>query len=159
MAFAEAAEDADGVLTKIEAEVMDMLKPEMGGFGSRRGYGGYRRGAGGRRDRGSELAGAGELGPGVFQDCRGSAVAAQAEVVAEYVKMDEEMDSETAEGAAAGRTSQGAVGGCPAHVCGVEAHAAEEERLVQYFVECDRAPEVSIFSPRRLAYCVQSAFP
>ena len=89
-----------------------------------------------------------------FYETAEGPVAAQAEDVAEYVKMDEEMDPETAEGAAAGRTSQGAVGGCPAHVCGVGAHAAEEERLVQYFVECDRAPEASIFSPRRLACCV-----
>ena len=40
----------------------------------------------------------------VFETAEGP-IAAHAEVVAEYVKMDEEMDSETAEGAAAGRTS------------------------------------------------------
>ena len=72
-------------------------------------------------------------------------VAAQAEVVAEFVKMDEEMDLKTAVGSAAGRTSQGAAGGIPAHVCGVRAHAAEEEWLVQYFVEYDRASEASMF--------------
>ena len=103
LAFAEAAEDADGVLTKIEAEGMDMLKPEMGGFGSRRGYAEYRRGAGGRRDRGREPTVLENLDLAFFETAEGP-VAAQAEVVAEYVKMDEEMDLETAEGAAAGRT-------------------------------------------------------
>ena len=41
----------------------------------------------------------------------------------------------------------------------VGAHAAEEEWLVQYFVECDRASQGSIFSPRRLACCFLSALP